>query len=107
MMANDAQTPMAVARQLVAVAQADTVYAGLYRRRARDRLTAILSPAEYSRLNQIGPELARTLKESAAAMDESDLPRVRTLAANAKRLRRDKLVCTPGDPYAIAGRERA
>src|SRR6185503_4358109 len=82
-------SPLAEAQQLEAVAKADTVYADLYRRRARTRLADVLSAAEYDRLKRSGSEIAAALKESAAAVDQSDWPRVRTIAANASRLQQE------------------
>ena len=46
MTANQGSSPLAVAQQLAAIAEADTVYANLYRRRARVYLADVLSPAE-------------------------------------------------------------
>jgi hypothetical protein len=82
-------SPLVIAQQLAAVAKADTVYGDLYRRRARARLAAILSPADYGRLKQSEPEIARVLKESAAAVEKGDWSRVQTLAANASRLQQE------------------
>jgi hypothetical protein len=89
MTTNQEPSEIAVAQELVAVAKVDTVYGDLYRRRARARLAATLSPAEYGRLRRIAPEIARALKDSSAAVDDGDWPRVQRIAANASRLRQE------------------
>jgi hypothetical protein len=65
-------SPLVVAQQLVAVANTDTVYGDLYRRRARSRLATTLSPADYGRLKQGEADIARALKQSAAAVEKGD-----------------------------------
>ena len=77
---------MPVARQLAAVAQVDSVYA----ERARARLAAMLSPAQYSRLRWIGLEIARALRASATGTEPEDWPHVQTTAANASRSRNEE-----------------
>ena len=89
MTAKQGSSPLAVAQQLAAVAKVDTVYADLYRRRARDHLAAMLSRADYGRLKGIEPEIARALKESAAAVERGDWPRVETIAAHVSRLQQE------------------
>jgi hypothetical protein len=85
------QTPtgLAVAKQLVAAARADTVYADLYRQRARARMATVLSPADYERLKKTEPEIARAMKDSAAAVEQGDWKRVQALAGEATQRRQE------------------
>jgi hypothetical protein len=89
MATNEKQSPLAQVEQLQAVAKTDTVYADLYRRRARARLASILPVAEYDRLKRTTSEIAAALKESAAAVDDGDWPRVQRIAANASRMQQE------------------
>jgi hypothetical protein len=88
MIRNEGSSPLVVAQKIVAVANADTMYGDLYRRRTRARLAGIFSPADYSRLKQGEAERARALKESAAAVQKEDWSRVQTFAI----IRRERLV---------------
>jgi hypothetical protein len=78
-----------MARQLLAVAQLDTVYADCYRVRARQFVGDSLSPAEYARLRRIEPDVARALKDGAAAVEHGDWARVRSIASATSRLRQE------------------
>jgi hypothetical protein len=82
-----ASAPKAVPR-LVEAAGADTVYADLYMRRARELLGGVLTLAQHNALKDVQREIDEALKQSKVATMSQDWRRVEALAGRVDELRR-------------------
>jgi hypothetical protein len=82
-----ARTPEVV-KLLVEAGESDTVYADVYRRRARELLGGVLPLAEYYAQKDIQRDIDEAVKQSKAATMLQDWQRVETLAGQVDALRR-------------------
>jgi hypothetical protein len=82
-----AAAPKAV-QWLVEVSGADTVYADLHLRRARELLSSVLTLAQYNALKGIQRDIDEAVKQSKVATMSQDWRRVESLAGRVDELRR-------------------
>jgi len=73
---------------LVDVCGADTIYADLYLRRARELLSSVLSEAQYRALKRAQQDIDEATKQSKVATLSQDWKRVEALAGQVETLRR-------------------
>lgn len=82
-------TAGATAELLAAVAAADTVYADVYLRRAREVLSGVLSQEEYRARERMEQEIREAVRQGKTAAMLQDWQRAAAVAEQADRLRRE------------------